>query len=290
MNYELTLGNYSGPLDKLLELIEARKLEITEISLAAVTDDFIKYLQALTGADRTRTDADQTQTDIEQRGTNAEDFLRKSAHSQRKSALEMRLLADFIAIASRLIFIKSKSLLPDVSLTSEEEAEIKDLENRLMLYRALKPGMKHIVGLWQNENWEFSRPYFLDVLSWAAAPGVRVFYPGQNCSVETITSSLQKIFENFEKLSTEEATIREEIISIEEKIKEIVGRIQEIGESSLAGLSGNGSRSELIAAFLAVLHLANEQLILLEQKSHFSDIMVRNRDANPRMRANDANG
>ena len=67
----------------------------------------------------------------------------------------------------------------------------------------------------------------------------------------------------------------EEIISIEEKIKEIVSRIQRIGESNLAGSSGNGSRSELIAAFLAILHLAYEQMIFLEQKSRFSDIMVR---------------
>ncbi len=257
MNYELTLENYSGPLDKLLELIEARKLEITEISLAAVTDDFIRYLKTLTDAKK----------NANQRESFSEDSL-----EVRKN---LRLLADFIAIASRLIFIKSKSLLPDVSLTTEEEAEIKDLENRLKLYRELKPGMRHVAGLWQRENREFSRPYFLDVLSWAAAPGLRVFYPGPNLSIENLTSSLQKILENFERISSEEATIKEEIISIEEKIKEIVSRIQKIGESNLAGLSGNGSRAELVVAFLAILHLAHEQMIFLEQKSRFSDIMIR---------------
>ncbi len=248
MTYELEIEQFKGPLDKLLELIEARKLEITEISLAAVTDDFIRYLEGLAKIEKKE----------------GEEF-----------RAELRIMADFIAIASRLIFIKSKSLLPDVSLTTEEEAEIKDLENRLKLYRELKPAMRHVAGLWQNGNREFSRPYFLDVLSWAAAPGVTVFYPGPNCSVEALTSSLQKIFENLEKISSEEATIKEEIISIEEKIKEIVSRIQEFGESSLAGLSGSGSRSELIVAFLAILHLAHEQMIFLEQKSHFSDIMVR---------------
>ena len=255
MTYELEIEQFKGPLGKLLELIEARKLEITEISLAAVTDDFIRYLQTLTDAD--------SSAQIRADG------------NQRESASHMRLLADFIAIASRLIFIKSKSLLPDVSLTTEEEAEIKDLENRLKLYRELKPGMKLVAGLWENGNREFSRPYFLDVLSWAAAPGVQMFYPGPNLSIGVLTSSLQRILENLEKISSEEATIKEEIISIEEKIKEIVSRIQKLGESSLARLSGNGSRLELIAAFLAILHLANEQMIFLEQKSHFSDIMVR---------------
>ena len=248
MTYELEIEQFKGPLDTLLELIEARKLEITEISLAAVTDDFIRYLEGLVKAEKKE----------------GEEF-----------RAELRIMADFIAIASRLILIKSKSLLPDISLTGEEEAEIKDLENRLALYRELKPAMKLVGGLWQNGNREFGRPYFLDVLSWASAPGVEVFYPGPSISIAGLTSSLQKILEGLEKISSEEATVREEIISIEEKIKEIVGRIQKFGESSLAGLSGGGSRPELIAAFLAILHLAYEQMIFLEQKSRFSDIMVK---------------
>ncbi|MBI4086225.1 MAG: segregation/condensation protein A [Candidatus Liptonbacteria bacterium] len=267
MTYELEIEQFKGPLDKLLELIEARKLEITEISLAAVTDDFIRYLQTLADAEQAQTGAEKTNVSPRLSRAESRDEVREG----------LRLLADFIAIASRLILIKSKSLLPDVSLTGEEEAEIKDLEDRLKLYRALKPGMKHIAGLWQNGNREFGRPYFLDVLSWASAPGMEVFYPGPNLSVAGLTSPLQKILEGFEKISSEEATVREEIISIEEKIKEIVNRIQKFGESTLAGLSVSGSRAELIAVFLAVLHLAHEQLIFLEQKSHFSDIMVKTR-------------
>ena len=74
-----------------------------------MTDELIRYLQTKKKKKKTQ--------------TNAEGGV---GVSQREVREGLRLLADFIAIASRLIFIKSKSLLPDVSLTTEEEAEIKD--------------------------------------------------------------------------------------------------------------------------------------------------------------------
>ncbi len=73
MPYELKLEKFSGPLEKLLELIEERKLAVSEVSLAQVTDDFLKYLKTLT-----------------------------DAHA------DLRMIADFIVTASRLILIKSK--------------------------------------------------------------------------------------------------------------------------------------------------------------------------------------
>ncbi len=252
MFYELKLENFQGPLDKLLELIEARRLEITEISLAEVTDDFLSYLRKLEKI----------------AGDNKTEYL--------------RLLADFIQIASRLVFIKSKSLLPDISLTDEEQAEIRDLENRLKLYKEFKPAMNHLFRLWRTGDFEFSRPYFLS--STGAIPAgfsptgagekTKFFYPGQNLSVAALTNALQKIFEIFKNFYEEE-TVAKEIISIEEKIKEIINRIQEIGELSFRQISKKGQRAEMIAIFLAILHLAHERLIQIEQKSRFSDIMIK---------------
>src|SRR5260221_679919 len=106
MSYELTLNQFSGPLEALLELIESKRLPVNEISLAKVTDDFLKFL-----ADN--------------------------------PAIDFAMLADFISVASRLILIKSKSLLPDLVLTGEEEMEIKDLEKRLALYRDLRATGKY---------------------------------------------------------------------------------------------------------------------------------------------------
>jgi len=234
--YELKTQKFSGPLEKLLELVEERKLQIGEISLAEVTGDFLKYVA----------------------------FLKQSGE------ISHRALADFVVIASRLILIKSKSLLPELTLTSEEEGEIADLTRRLNFYRAFRPLMKIIATEWKNETISYSRPYFLDAKM--LHPGV--FYPGTNLTQEGVRSSLAHILEGLERFVHETGTIKETIINLEEKIQEVMRRIGEAGTMAFSRMTHEGSRGEIIAIFLAVLHLAREQLILLEQESAFSDIMI----------------
>ncbi len=105
--YELKIEQFSGPLEKLLELIEERRMEITELSLAEITADFLQYLKNI-------------------------------------ETVEPRFLADFVAIAAQLLLIKSKALLPGIKLTSEEEEKIKDLEGRLLFYKNFKPAIVYL--------------------------------------------------------------------------------------------------------------------------------------------------
>ncbi len=247
--YELKLENYSGPLQKLLELIEERKLEISEISLARVTDDFLRYLEKL-GKMEEASDPD----------------------AAVGAGENIRLLADFVVIASRLIFIKSKALLPDLALSGEEEEKIKDLEDRLRLYRELKPAMKNISRLWREGREEFSRPYFMNTAHWT---GADVFFPGK-VSAEGIAQAMGEMWQNLSGLLEESRVVREKMTTLEDTIKEVVKRLTELREVSFAKLSEAKSRAETIVTFLAILHLAREQLIFIEQKGHFSDIMIKN--------------
>ncbi len=244
-------------MDKLLELIEEKKLEITEISLAEVTNDFLQYLKVLTAA--------------KDSASAQEGFVVNPLEIREN----LRLLADFIAIASRLILIKSKSLLPDAPLTSDEEAEIKDLEIRLKIYRALKPAMKLLEKRWGEGEREFSRPYFLNASFPRAASGMNAFFPGGNLSMESLIASVERIAAVVQKFTAEEDTIAKEMVSVEEKMKEIIERLEKFSEVSFSHFSGDRSRSEIIAAFLAILHMAHDQLIFLEQKAGFSDIMIK---------------
>lgn len=238
--YELKLANYTGPLQKLLELIEERKLEISEISLAQVTDDFLRYLERL-------------------------------GKMEEASEENIRLLADFVVIASRLVFIKSKTLLPDLALDQEEEGSIKDLEDRLRLYRELKPAMRHIARSWKENKSEFSRPYFMSAAGFA---GADIFFPGK-VSGKGLRNAMTKLWDNLSGLIEESRVVQEKITTLEETIQEVIKRLTELREMSFAGLSRTKSRAETILTFLAVLHLAREQLIFIEQKGHFSDIMIR---------------
>ena len=236
--YELKSQQFTGPLEKLLELVEERKLEIAQISLAEVTNDFLKYVELL-----------------KESGTIPHGFL-----------------ADFIVVASRLILIKSKSLLPNLPLTQEEEGEIHDLEDRLRLYKHLRPLFKTLALQWKEGDIAYARPYFLETYS-GAIPGV--FYPGNTLAPDAIAAALKRIAIGLERFSFETATVRETIINLEEKIKEVIGRIQEIGQTTFGAMAQAKSRAEIITIFLAILHLAREQLIFLEQEEVFSDIMVK---------------
>jgi segregation and condensation protein A len=95
--YTIKTVNFEGPFVVLLNLIEERKLFINEISLAQVTEDYLKYVNNL-------------------------------------NKLTPAEIASFIVVAATLILIKSKSLLPNFNLTLEEEGDIKNLEDRLKIF------------------------------------------------------------------------------------------------------------------------------------------------------------
>jgi segregation and condensation protein A len=242
MAYELKLTNYSGPLEKLLELIEARELEINQINLAAVTDDFLKYVDMLTG-----------------RGEEA---------TGEEAATFMRIIADFLVVASRLIFIKSRSLLPGLTLSSDDEADIKDFEHRLRFYQAMKPAMKTIANLWKEGKGVGGRTYLMGVSE-------RVFYPAPSMTEERLHDALAGLLQTLERYVIQNQTVRDTVISLEAKIKEVMSFMIDLKETSFSNLSSTKPRGEIIIAFLAILHLAREQLISIEQKDNFSDIIIR---------------
>ena len=106
---------FEGPLALLLDLIEKRKLHINEVSLSQVTNDFLDFVGALEQKD-------------------------------------LGKLTEFIQIASTLILIKSKSLLPQLDLSVEEAGEIEDLETRLKLLQIFKNASKGIRDIFDKKS------------------------------------------------------------------------------------------------------------------------------------------
>ncbi len=99
--FKIRVGEFEGPVEVLLNLIEDKKLHISQVSLATVTDDFILYLEKLDRTDKTRR-------------------------------------ANFILVAATLMLIKSVSLLPTIETTPEEQESMVDLERRLKIYQQIK--------------------------------------------------------------------------------------------------------------------------------------------------------
>ncbi len=267
---DFTVGQFRGPLEKLLELIESQKLGIDEVSLSKVTDDFLRYLDALKG-----------QQIIEEASAPSGELPDETGAELLVFRGDLHMLADFIAIASRLILLKSKYLLPGLALTDDEEADIKDLENRLERYRDLRPMFRVLARLWRESHKSYSRQYFLGRGA-SFVGNQRVFHPGRSTDAEALRASLRGIFDTIVTYELETETIREKIVTLEEKIQEVLARITKGGDTHFGALSNERTRSEMVIVFLAILHLAREQLVRLEQDEHFSDIMVKqNIPSNP---------
>jgi len=250
MNYEWKSDKFSGPIEKLLELIEDRKMDIAEVSLSAVTEDFLKYLDLIKQA--------------------SEDETRSRAQRE-----HLRLIVDFLAVASRLILIKSKSLLPNLALSVEEEESIQDLELRLKLFKELRPAMKLLAMQWVSKKNLFSRPYFLTL-----PPAVlreftesKMFFPPRNVTSDKLLEALTPIFGTFRSIFEEQNVTREVLVSIEEEMTRIVARISQ-GGSTLRQLASSDKKADLIVLFLALLHLAREQVVRIAQDENFSDILI----------------
>lgn len=256
MSYEVTLNQFQGPIQRLLELIEGRELQITQISLAQVTEDFLKYVEELKAQ----------QLELEGQGQISQDTIQ--AH--------LRLLADFVVVASSLVLIKSKSLLPELEFTPEEEKGIEELQERLRVYQQLKPLGKVFQNAWRQGNHQVSRPY-LTQFSRAMIAGssdAPIFLPGRLLTAAFLQGKVKVLFEALIKFEHEHETIREKVRSLEQHISHVIERVKGLGRTTLHSLVNVSDKADVVLTFLALLHLARDQSVVLEQNTAFSDIMI----------------
>lgn len=125
MPCHVKLAQFEGPLELLLSLIEDRKLDITQVSLGSVADQYLERLSA------------------------------------DKNAISLENLSSFLVIAARLILIKSKMLLPILEFTDEEEEAMEDLEVRLIEYRRFREIAEKLGDRLRPDRRAFPREKFL---------------------------------------------------------------------------------------------------------------------------------
>lgn len=233
---EFTIEKFSGPLGLLLSLIESEEMDITEIALAKIADDYVAYLRSAENID-----ADE--------------------------------MADFLVVAAKLLFIKSKALLPYL-YTKEDEEEVNDLERQLRMYKEFvlaSENIKSIIAtkkflflppLLKNRRQQFKLPVF------TAPTKINPFVLHQ--VLLNLLASLEKNRE--EKLSE---TFLEPKINIEDRIasiKKMLFAKLRINFSKL--LATSSTKTELIVNFLAVLELAKQKELSFEQGELFSEIHI----------------
>lgn len=225
------LKQFEGPLELLLELIEKEELDITELSLAHVADQYL-------------------------------DFIRNNDN------IHLDNLAEFLSVASKLILIKSRALLPILEFSEEEEGEIKDLTRQLEEYRKFKEAAIRLGKLAEKGVIAYSRESYKGIES--------LFYPPENVNLFDLKKYFQFVLAEIPIIEKLEEEVISEVMTLEEKINDLQNALRSRIESSFSELvSESSDKIEVIVSFLAVLEMVKQRIIDVHQDELFQDIKLK---------------
>ena len=229
-DFTIKMQEFSGPMELLLHLVEKRKLFINDIALADVTDEYVQFLESSEGVSL----KDRTQ---------------------------------FVLVASTLLLIKSRSLLPKMDLTTEEEEDIEDLEKRLRLYKIYRDAAVHLHKIFGKEMlYSQKQQPVRDI----------IFTPSSQISEQTLFETVMQVIKTFPQDVTKKVTAHiEKVMSLEEMMEHLSIRIaRNIKITFNALIADKKNKQESVVSFLALLELTKKGDITLTQEKDFGDIQI----------------
>lgn len=227
--YKIELEQFEGPLDLLLQLIEGQKLDISQVALAKVTDQYLSYLD-------------------------------------RAENISPMDLADFLIVATKLLVIKSKSLLPQ--LADEEEDSAEQLEAQLKMYKDYLEASKNIENILGQNKFCFSREKI-------ASNFEPTFSPPPLLVASELGKCFAEIIGRIDYVLNLPQQIMQRVVSLKEKvadIRDIIYRAKKINFQNI--ISGAKSKSEMVVCFMALLELIKSNEVAVNQKGVFDDIII----------------
>ncbi len=228
-DFKIKTEIFEGPLDLLLSLIEKKKLFINDISLAKVADDYVAYLQ------------------------NQQNF-------------PIGQSADFLVVASTLLLIKSRSLIPSLDLSIDEKQDIDDLERRLRLYQKIKEISYQVKKMFGQKIIFQAEPRKL----------IPVFSPDNSMTKENLLLAIRRVILAVPKPDKIPKAIVKKVISLEEMIVNLTDRIKSSIKLSFKEFAsvGKAEKVNVIISFLAMLELVKQGIVNVRQVDQFADIEI----------------
>jgi segregation and condensation protein A len=239
--YTIHLPSFEGPLDLLLHLIERHQMEITTISLVAVTDQFLEYLRAWQSEEP-----------------------------------PMARLAEFITIGAKLLYIKSRTLLPQPPREEEAQeaddalAEAEELRRHLLEYKLAKEIARILREREAAGLMSFPRPGQVippeEMLTWAPPKLVGL-------EVSALAAAFQRVLAERKRSEPEEVPLP--LVKVSDKIAEIEAGLAAYGRVDFEDLLRSASnRLAMVVTFLAVLELWHQERIQVVQEGLFAAILI----------------
>lgn len=235
--YQVSLDVFEGPLDLLLHLINQLEIDIYDIPVAEITEQYMEYIQTM-------------------------------------QYLELNIASEYLVMAATLLEIKSKMLLPAQESNDEfdeyEEDPREELMERLIEYRKYKEAAEDLKEKEQDDQQIFTRPPVLFKDLETKAPIVR-----GDLSIYDMLGALNKMFQRKKWNEPKDTRITRTEIPIEQRMDEVLIVVQE-SKSGIAfdRLFTYQSRSHIVVTFIAILELMKINKIFCKQANHFEPLYV----------------
>jgi segregation and condensation protein A len=218
---------FEGPLEALLAMIEARKMPVSDVSLAEVADAYLAYIEKL-------------------------------------PELPLAETAQFILVASTLLLIKSRALLPAIDLSEDERESVEELERRLARYALFRKTAKILRGEWGRA------PLLLAKRAPLRAP---VFSPA-DASIDAVARAAARLVSILPKPEALAQASVAPALALEDVILQLKSRLATAFRARFSDLIRLRDRSEVIVYFLAMLELVRSGNASVTQERLYEDIAI----------------
>jgi segregation and condensation protein A len=231
MEYEIKLDVFEGPLDLLLHLIRKNEVDIFDIPIASITDQYLEYLDMM-------------------------------------KALNMDVAGDFLVMASTLVHIKSRMLLPEPSEGDEQEDPRMEIARPLMEYMLLKEASEEL-----TKRPMLEREIFLRGIQQEAEGILPQMEMPLELNIFQLMDAFRRVLERSHPGTV--LTFTREEWSIQERMERIIEILRESRSVFFEDLFGeNRTLSQCVATFLALLELVNQGLVVVFQPGDDSRIQL----------------
>lgn len=245
MQYKLEV--FEGPLDLLLHLIEKNEIDIYNIPISEITDQYMQYLETM-------------------------------------QELELDVTSEFLVMAATLLSIKSKMLLPkpppiELEGLEEEEGDPRmELVQKLLEYRKYKEIAEHL----REKEIDRSLIYMREADDLTAYMRDVPVNPLQNVHLSDLALAFQRVLQRSARRNRV-ARIHRDTISVKERIVQLVDILEERGGQMLFSrlIEDSADRELIVVTFLALLELVKMRRVACYQEGLFDEIVIRLREEGP---------
>ena len=241
MSYEIKLAAFEGPLDLLLHLIAKNKIDIYDIPMAQLTQQYMDYIEE-------------------------------------SKEFNVEVATEFLVMAAKLIQIKSRIILPSTKSNEEvTDAETQadpreELVQRLLEYQRFQKLSKILLSMFESEEKFIKRsPMKLS----------KKALPPQNLSIKQLVKTFISVITTDEELAIPEILVSSEVFNVKDKMTVISSKLDNLGELKLSEVIDTNSSSEIVAAFLALLELIKRHKATAEQLIPFAEILITTTEDKP---------